>query len=111
MHINRFKPLSLSYQQEKIKLYAEKMCRGSYISIKNNELWIRLDKVQWAIQHSNPKTWAFFVYKDKILRFCVNEAVDFPIEERKPNDVKERYHIIPQSEAFEFRHLTRRKET
>ena len=53
---------------------------------------------------------AFFVYKDKILRFCVNESVDFPVEEREPNGVKEKYHIIPQLNAFEFKHLQRWKE-
>jgi len=59
--------------------------------------------------------WFFFIltYKDIPISYFLscNEAADFPIEERKPAGVKERYHIIPQSEAFEFRHLTRWKET
>ncbi len=78
---------------------------GSFVNIKDSEMWIRPDKVQWAKEHPEPRTWAFFVYKDKILRFCVNEADDYPIEQRTPNGVIERFHIIPQNDAFEFVNL------
>jgi len=104
----RGEPDASIYHKEKHLFNVE--VTGSFVSIKNSELWIRPDKVMWAIQHPNPQTWAFFVYRDKILRFCVNEAIDFPIEEREPNGVKEKYHIIPQLDAFEFKHLQRWKE-
>jgi len=83
---------------------------GSYVNLRNGELWLRPDKVQWARNHPNPQTWAFFVYKDKILRFCVNDAYQYPIEQRKPNGIVERFHIIPQTHAFEFGKLRRWKE-
>ena len=98
------------YVKHKGKTLFNAEITGSFVNIKNSELWIRPDKVQWAKSNPDPKTWAFFVYKDKILRFCVNEAEGYPIEQRKPNGSIEKFHIIPQKDAFQFGELSRWKQ-
>ncbi len=68
--------------------------------IYNKKLWLRPDKVVWALNNLIPKTWAWFVYKDKEFIIPVTDVKIFPIKEINLRGVVERYHEIPQGDAY-----------
>jgi len=69
---------------------------GSWINIRDGTLWVRPDKIKWVKEHLIPKTWIWFVYKDKEFVMTAVDVDQYPIEEINIKGVIERYHTIPQ---------------
>lgn len=91
---------------DKKKLVFRIEVTGSNIEIGDKELFLRPDKIQWAIQHPDVKTRVFFIYLDK--SFYVEDITElsiFPIKQRILKGVPERYHIIPQSAVIKLSEL------
>lgn len=69
-------------------------------SIGDKNAWLRLDKVDWAIKHKNPKTWAWWVFLDKELIKPSGDAKGYPVITVNLKGRPEQYHTIPQSDMF-----------
>jgi len=72
---------------------------GSWVNIIDKALWVRPDKIKWAKEHLIPKTWIWFVYKDKEFLMVAIDVYQYPIEEINIKGVVEHYHVIPQMDA------------
>ena len=67
---------------------------GSWVNILNKALWVRPDKIKWAKKHLIPKTWIWFVYKDKELLTFATAGDQYPIEKINIKGVVEYLSLI-----------------
>lgn len=94
------------FNDDKLLYYVE--VTGSNITIGDNALWLRPDKVKWALNHKEFKTFVFFVYNDKIFFIQVTSfLLDMPIKTKNLKGVLEKYFVIPQ----EYAHIVEKKNS
>lgn len=73
---------------------------GSNINIKENDLWIRPDKIKYALSNGSIPTYIYFVYNDKIFSMLITSKLfDFPIGTFNLKGVPEKYYVVKQSYA------------